>query len=87
MGTRFEIAIHTADPVHARAAGEAALAEVERLHRQLQVVRSELVVVAVDPHGRGPERVELGQPAGLGVRLLEECDAHGCILRPEIAGR
>ncbi len=34
MGTRFEIVMHAEDLVRARAVGEAAIAEIERLHRQ-----------------------------------------------------
>jgi FAD:protein FMN transferase len=35
MGTRFELVIHGSDRLHLRAAGEEALAEIARLHRQL----------------------------------------------------
>lgn len=35
MGTRFELVMYGPDPMHLRAAGEEALAEIERLHRQL----------------------------------------------------
>jgi thiamine biosynthesis lipoprotein len=35
MGTRFELVMYGADRTHMRAAGEEALAEIDRLHRQL----------------------------------------------------
>jgi thiamine biosynthesis lipoprotein len=39
MATRFEIVLHGADPVTLRAAGEEALAEIERLEAQLSLFR------------------------------------------------
>jgi FAD:protein FMN transferase len=35
MGTRFELLLHGADPVHARAVGEAAIEEIEGWHHRL----------------------------------------------------
>lgn len=39
MATRFELVLHGEDPVHLRAAGEEALAEIERLEDQLSLFR------------------------------------------------
>jgi thiamine biosynthesis lipoprotein len=40
MATRFELVLHGANPAHLRAAGEQALAEIERLESQLSLYRN-----------------------------------------------
>jgi thiamine biosynthesis lipoprotein len=44
MGTRFEIVIDDAESTHTRAVGELAIAEIERLHRQLSFFASDSMV-------------------------------------------
>lgn len=61
MATRFEIVLYGADPSRMRAAGEEALAEIERLDRQLSFYRAESDVSWINAHAaREPVRVEPG---------------------------
>lgn len=48
MGTRFELVLHGRDPVHLRAAGEAALDEVLLWHARLSAFESSSVVSAIN---------------------------------------
>ena len=61
MATRFEIALHGANPVALRAAGEEALDEIDRLEAQLSLYRagSELARLNREAHAR-PVRVTPG---------------------------
>ncbi len=54
MGTRFELALHADDPVHARAAGEEAVAEIEACHHRFnRFAESSLVsLIRRAPAGR-----------------------------------
>ena len=58
MATRFEIALHGANPVALRAAGEEALDEIERVEAQLSLYRtsSEIALLNREAHQR-PVRV------------------------------
>ncbi len=69
MATRFEMVLHGADPVALRAAGEEALAEVERLEAQLSLYRPESEIArlnaraAIEPVQVSPEVFTLLQQA------------------------
>ncbi len=59
MATRFELALHGDDPVRLRAAGEEALAEIERLEAQLSFYRPTSEIARLNTHAAGgPVRVE-----------------------------
>jgi len=61
MATRFEIVLYGADPSRLRAAGEEALAEIERLDRQLSFYRADSDVSWINAHAaREPVKVEPG---------------------------
>jgi FAD:protein FMN transferase len=69
MATRFELVLHGDDPVRLRAAGEEALAEIERLERLLSFYRSDSEITAVNRRAFGePVRV-----SGEVFRLLRAC--------------
>jgi len=58
MATRFEIVLHGPDPVALRAAGEAALAEVQRLEARLSLFRPDSEIARVNARAaREPVRV------------------------------
>ena len=58
MNTRFELVLHGADPVALRAAGEAALNEVERVESQLSLFRPTSEIAHVNARAaREPVRV------------------------------
>jgi len=48
MGTRFELVLEARDPAHARAAGEAALEEIERCDARWSVFRSDSLLARVN---------------------------------------
>lgn len=54
MGTRFELIVHHPDSRHARAAGEEALAEIERLDRHLSAFRSSSIIGRLNARAGGP---------------------------------
>lgn len=59
MATRFELVLHGQDPVRLRAAGEEALAEIERLDAQLSLYRPDSEVSRINRLGaREPVWVE-----------------------------
>jgi thiamine biosynthesis lipoprotein len=69
MATRFEVVLHGDDPVRLRAAGEEALAEIQRLDRQLSFYRPDSELSWVNAHaGQAPVPIE---PRFF--RLLERC--------------
>jgi thiamine biosynthesis lipoprotein len=69
MATRFELVLAGDDPVRLRASGEAALAEIERLERQLSFYRRDSDVAWInDRAADGPVRVDPRV-----FRLLERC--------------
>ena len=69
MATRFELILHGDDPVRLRAAGEEALAEIERLETQLSLYRPDSEVTWINSRaGRGPVKVEPRL-----FRLLRRC--------------
>jgi FAD:protein FMN transferase len=51
MATRFELVLHGDDPVRLRAAGEQALAAIERLERLLSFYRADSEITALNRHG------------------------------------
>ena len=51
MATRFELVLHGEDPVHLRAAGEEALAEIERVERLFSAYRDDSDIGRVNRHG------------------------------------
>ena len=58
MATRFEIVLHGENPVALRAAGEEALAEIERLETRLSLFRADSEIARVNSRAaRGPVRV------------------------------
>lgn len=67
MATRFEIVLHGEDPVALRAAGDEALAEVDRLEAQLSLYRPSSEIARVNAHAA--ERPVKVSPAVF--RLLE----------------
>jgi FAD:protein FMN transferase len=69
MATRFELVLHGDDPVRLRAAGEEALAEIERLERLLSFYRSDSEITAINSRAFGePVRV-----SGEVFRVLRGC--------------
>ncbi len=68
MATRFELVLHGADPVALRAAGEEALAEVERLEAQLSLYRPESEVARLNARAA----VELVQVSPEVFALLQQ---------------
>jgi len=59
MGTRFELVLYGEDPVHLRAAGEEALAEIERLDGQLSLYHADSELRGLNARAaRGPVAVE-----------------------------
>ncbi|HUV03900.1 MAG TPA: FAD:protein FMN transferase [Armatimonadota bacterium] len=69
MATRFELMLYGDDPIRLRAAGEEALAEVERLETQLSLYRPESELTWINSRGsRGPVKVEPRL-----FRLLQRC--------------
>jgi thiamine biosynthesis lipoprotein len=69
MGTRFEIVVHGDDPVRLRAAGEAAMHEIQRLDCQLSFYRPDSELSWLNARAaRAPVQVE---PGFFG--LLERC--------------
>ncbi|HXJ72925.1 MAG TPA: FAD:protein FMN transferase, partial [Candidatus Dormibacteraeota bacterium] len=61
MATRFEILLHGENPTALRAAGEAALAEIERLENQLSLYRNTSEIAHVNARAaREPVRVSRG---------------------------
>jgi len=59
MGTRFEVVLYGEDPVRLRAAGEEALAEIERLDRQLSLYRPDSELRGLNARAaQGPVAVE-----------------------------
>jgi len=58
MATRFELVLHGADEMFLRAAGEEAIAEIERLEAQLSLYRPSSEIAEVNARAaRGPVRV------------------------------
>jgi thiamine biosynthesis lipoprotein len=58
MATRFELVLHGADEILLRAAGEEAIAEIERLEAQLSLYRPSSEIAEVNARAaRGPVRV------------------------------
>lgn len=58
MATRFEIVLHGENPVALRAAGEEALAEIERLEARLSLFRPDSEIARINAHAaREPVRV------------------------------
>ncbi|HXJ59846.1 MAG TPA: FAD:protein FMN transferase [Verrucomicrobiae bacterium] len=73
MATRFEILLHGENPTALRAAGEAALAEIERLENQLSLYRNTSEIAHVNARAaREPVRVSGGL-----LRLLWQARALG----------
>lgn len=72
MGTRVTVMIHTEDPQAARRAGEAALAEIDRIDRAFSFYRSDSVVGKINA-GAGQKTVKVDDEAmellGIGVDL------------------
>ncbi len=61
MATRFEMALYGDDPVRLRAAGEEALAEIQRLEAQLSFYRPSSEISRINQRAaEGPVRVEPG---------------------------
>lgn len=59
MGTRFELILYGDDPLRLRSAGEEALAEIERLDRQLSFYRPDSDLVWINAHAaKEPVKVE-----------------------------
>lgn len=59
MGTRFEIVIDDAETVRSRAVGELAIAEIERLHRQLSYFAADSLVSHINRNAyAAPVRVD-----------------------------
>jgi thiamine biosynthesis lipoprotein len=76
MATRFEIVLHGANPSALRAAGEEALAEIERLENQLSLYRNTSEIAHVNARAaREPVRVS---PALM--RLLQEARELGKVM-------
>lgn len=73
MATRFEIVLYGADHSRLRAAGEEALAEIERLDRQLSFYRADSDISWINAHAaRQPVKVE----PGLFGLLRLACELH-----------
>lgn len=71
MATRFELVLHGAEPVRLRAAGEAALAEIERVERLLSAYRDDSDIARINRHGATqPVRVTAET-----CRVLRQCVA------------
>jgi FAD:protein FMN transferase len=69
MATRFELVLHGDDPVRLRAAGEEALAEIERLERLLSFYRADSEITAINRRAfEAPVRV-----SGEVCRVLRGC--------------
>src|SRR2546427_1377143 len=61
MATRFEIVLHGDNPVALRAAGEAALEEIDRLEAQLSLYRPSSEIAHLNARAaKGPVRVTPG---------------------------
>lgn len=76
MATRFELVLHGDDPVHLRAAGEEALAEITRVQALLSAYRDDSDIGRVN---RRAAREPVGVTAET-CRVLQQClaVAHGC---------
>lgn len=71
MATRFELVLHGDDPVRLRAAGEAALAEIERVEQLLSPYRDDSDIARINHHGATkPVRV-----TAEACRVLRQCVA------------
>ena len=71
MATRFELVLHGEPPAHLRAAGEAALAEIERVERLFSAYRDDSDIGRINRHGATqPVRVTAET-----CRVLRQCVA------------
>ena len=84
MATRFEMVLHGENPVGLRAAGEEALAEIERLEAQLSLYRASSEIAHLNARAaQGPVRVTPGTPAGTAKLEATNTKTASAEARPE----